>query len=296
MTDDRDEPAESGRAIGHSRSVFPYPGGKSQLAPWIIEHLPDHECYVEVFGGSAAVLVSKDPSNVEVYNDRDGDLVHFFETFRERTDELVSHLKKTAFSRDIHRKWSRQYYAGYRPDDDVERAARFFYLRFSQFASKYTGVSGFRSMKQRSPAQQMAKARDNLHAFADRLDGVVIENLDYADLFDRFDGPETLFYCDPPYIQEGDALYTHGEFDHQRFTDAPLELEGDWLVSYTDLPSELEEFEVAERGVEYSSQNGTDGSHKQATERLVMNYDLQQRAAFSGPAQATLSGVSAGAE
>jgi len=57
-----------------TESVFPFPGGKSYLAPWIIEHFPEHKCYVEVFGGSGAVLVNKPESHTEVYNDLDGDL------------------------------------------------------------------------------------------------------------------------------------------------------------------------------------------------------------------------------
>lgn len=287
---------ESTVALRQRRSIFPYPGGKSQLAPWIVDYLPDHECYVEVFGGSASVLISKEPSNVEVYNDRDGDLVHFFETFRDQAEELVEYLQTTPYSRDLHRKWGRQYYAGYRPDDDVERAARFFYLRFSQFASKYNGISGFRSMKQRSPAQQMAKARENLRVFADRFDKVVIENRDYSGVFDRFDGADTLFYCDPPYVEEGDDLYTHGEFDHVRFTDELVELEGDWLVSYTDVPEPLQRYHVVDREVQYSSQNGSDGSHKEATERLVMNYDPKQRPSFSEKEQTQLTEVTAVAE
>lgn len=28
-------------------SAFPYPGGKGRYADWIIDHFPDHECYVE---------------------------------------------------------------------------------------------------------------------------------------------------------------------------------------------------------------------------------------------------------
>lgn len=66
------------------RAVFPFPGGKSRLATWILDLVPEHECFVTVFGGAAGVLVNKDPdeSAVEVYNDADGDLVHFFETLR----------------------------------------------------------------------------------------------------------------------------------------------------------------------------------------------------------------------
>lgn len=42
-------------------AVFPFPDGKSRFASWILEYVPDHTCFVEVFGGTASVLVNKDP-------------------------------------------------------------------------------------------------------------------------------------------------------------------------------------------------------------------------------------------
>ena len=38
---------------------------------------------------------------------------------------------------------------------------------------------------------------EDLHS---RLSGVVIECLDYVDFITRYDGPEVLFYLDPPYF------------------------------------------------------------------------------------------------
>nr|WP_284010312.1 DNA adenine methylase [Halomicroarcula sp. YJ-61-S] len=82
-------------------AVFPFPGGKSRLASWILQEVPEHECFVEVFGGAAGVLVNKDTerSTVEVYNDLDEDLVHFFEVLREQPDELVEWLSAVPYSR-----------------------------------------------------------------------------------------------------------------------------------------------------------------------------------------------------
>lgn len=58
-------------------AVFPFPGGKSRFASWILDQTPGHTCFVEAFGGATGILPNKDPatSDVEVYNDRDGDPV-----------------------------------------------------------------------------------------------------------------------------------------------------------------------------------------------------------------------------
>ncbi len=37
-------------------AVFPYPGGKSRFASWILDQTPEHTCFVEVFGGAVDLL------------------------------------------------------------------------------------------------------------------------------------------------------------------------------------------------------------------------------------------------
>ncbi|WP_228442408.1 DNA adenine methylase [Natrarchaeobaculum sulfurireducens] len=255
--------------------AFPYPGSKGQLAGWIINHLPDHHCYVEPFGGSAAVLLQKPASTVEVVNDRDSDIVHFYQVLRDRETELLDWLKATPFRRDLHRKYAHQYFAGYRPDDDVERAGRWFYLRNTQFAQKYTCFSGFRLSQARNHARTYQKRVDKLRLVADRLRDVQVANRDYADLVDRTDAADTCYYFDPPYVDVGDDLYSHEDaFDHAQFTDILESTEGDWIVSYTDLPESLEgDYYVVERSARGTMRAGQGGWSQRNTERLVMNFD-----------------------
>ncbi|CUS06446.1 protein of unknown function (plasmid) [Candidatus Promineifilum breve] len=60
-----------------TRPALRYRGAKWVLSSWIVSCLPaDHDSYIEPFGGSAAVLLNKPRSNLEIYNDLDGDVVN----------------------------------------------------------------------------------------------------------------------------------------------------------------------------------------------------------------------------
>src|SRR5260370_3602669 len=69
-------------------------GGKSKVATQIVKHFPAHRTYCEPFGGSAAVLLAKQPAKVEIYNDIDGELVNLFRVLRDA--ELCAKLHAAA--------------------------------------------------------------------------------------------------------------------------------------------------------------------------------------------------------
>lgn len=260
-------------------SVFKYPGGKTLMFDWIENHIPEHHTWVDVFGGSGVVTANKAKSSVEVYNDRDGDLVQFFTTLRDNGEELAEWLAQTPHSRELHDRYATEFYDGHRPDDDIERAGRFFYLRYTQWGTKYSGVSGYNGGKKRSAASSYNQAIARLSEWQQRFRAVQIEQLDFADVISRYDGPDTVLYCDPPYMDEGDALYSHEQFNHGRFCDALLDAEADWLVSYTRVPEPLHDAAVciAEQDRRVRMRQGQGDWEKTNTERLVMNYDPSER-------------------
>jgi DNA adenine methylase len=270
-----------------SENVFKYPGAKTQMANWIIEKFPEHRTYVEVFGGSAAVLANKPQSNVEVYNDADGDLVHFFETLRDRGEQLKEWLSQTPHSRQLHSKYADEFYNGERPKDDVERAGKFFYLRETQFAQKYTKKSGYSYQKKRNGAKAMQNKIDRLTQWQERFNHIQVESLDFADLIERYDSPDTFFYCDPPYMDEGDALYSHEGFEHGRLCEALYNIEANWMVSYTRVPEPLQDAAevIYSQDRQVSMRKGQSDWEKTNTERLVLNYDPESVPRFRAQEQ-----------
>ena len=67
-----------------ARPLLRYPGSKWRIVPWIVYHFPEHQTYVEPYGGGAAVLLRKERSQREIYNDLDGELFNLFTILRTR--------------------------------------------------------------------------------------------------------------------------------------------------------------------------------------------------------------------
>lgn len=273
-----------------TRTVFPYPGGKSYHARWIRNHLPPHYCYVEPFGGAASVLFHKPPSPVEIYNDADGDVVQFFRVLRNRPDALAAWLESVPYARDLYDRWASAFYAGARPDDDIERAGRFFFLRYAQVLGKYDKNSGFLSRAGYNFAKLKHNSVGDLPAFAARLQNATIENKDYAALIDHYDGPDTLFYFDPPYIGSESVYPAGAGFDHDEFHGHLHTIEGRWLTSYQSHPSALADYHVTTRdGVTQMSAFTTENTENRTTEHLLTNFDPTETPVFAGENQKTLS-------
>ena len=179
------------------RPALLYHGGKFAMARQILDYLPPHGCYVEPFGGGAGILLQKTPVAHEVYNDADGDVVNFFRVLRDRPDELVRAIELTPYARaelDL---------SNDLVGDGVERARRF-YIRSWQGRGGPTAQWKFGWRFIYNPAHYRAvdswNNTDRLWAIVARLKLVQIECGGFEDVIRRFDAPDTLFYCDPPYL------------------------------------------------------------------------------------------------
>lgn len=188
------------------RAPFVYPGGKSRIADKIIDLLPYTGRYVEVFGGSGAVLLGRRLSSFEVYNDRYGGVVAFYRCLRDATklDALIERLDLTVHAREewqwCHDTWDCDWL------DDVERAARWYYMVLYSFSGK--GVAFGRATNSKTTLS--GRARDkliNFPAIHQRLRYVQVENRDWLDCILDYDHPETVFYLDPPYLETDGGIY-----------------------------------------------------------------------------------------
>lgn len=182
----------------NGRTPLTYYGGKQRLAAQIVALMPPHRVYLEPFAGGAAVLFAKPRAPRETLNDIDGQVMRFWRALRDRPDELVVAIAATPYSRA---EWN---LCREQPDatDDVEAARRFLVWIDQSFSREGTGWSPpsiLFDRRGRWQAGVWANLPDKLAAAAHRLAGVALEHGDALELITRYDQPETVIYCDPPY-------------------------------------------------------------------------------------------------
>ena len=149
------------------------------------------------------MLINRDPSPVETYNDIDGEVVNFFNVLRNNTQELIKAIALTPFSREEFNKA-----IDYEPGISEFERARRFYVRARQvrtgLAQKASNGRWANCVMTSRAGMAGAVSRwlgsiEDLPLIAMRLLRVQIESSEAIDVIKRYDSSETLFYCDPPY-------------------------------------------------------------------------------------------------
>ncbi|MCL4832683.1 MAG: DNA adenine methylase [Caldilineaceae bacterium] len=276
--------------------AFGWYGGKYSHLDWLLPLLPTTTHYCEPFSGSGAVLINRAPSPVETLNDIDGEVVNFFRVLRDDKEGLLEAIGLTPFSREELR------IAVSEPSatiSDLERA-RCFFVRARQVR---TGLAQTASEGRWAHCKLTSRAGmagavsrwlgsvEGLAEIAQRLLRVQIENAPALEVIARYDSPETLFYCDPPYVHASRSdtnayAYEMTNDEHRALAQVLRnaqgkvalsgyacelmdELYGDWTVI------------VAPSRAAHSTNTGADNKKQSRTEMLWVNYDLERQQELS---------------
>ncbi len=221
--------------------AFGWYGGKFSHLDWLLPLLPPALHFCDVFGGSAAVIINRQPSPIETYNDIDGEVVNFFRVLREQKDTLIEAIGLTPFSRE---ELTIACEGPTKGLSELERARRFF-VRARQVR---TGLAQTASPGRWAHCLLTSRAGmagavsrwlgsiEDLSLIAQRLLRVQIENAPALEVVARYDTAETLFYCDPPYVHatRGDSKaygYEMSDADHRALAAALHQAKGRVAIS-----------------------------------------------------------------
>ena len=270
--------------------LFGYFGGKYRLAPKLIPMFPSHHTYVEVFGGAAHILLLKERSSREVFNDLNPDIHNLFSVLQDaaRRADFIHMAEWSPYACQLRD----ELFNSKPPADPVKRAWRWWYLQ----STGYRGTIGGATMgfsKTQNLARRLIDRVDQLPEVARRLEGVQLRCADWADVIDEFDHEDTFFYLDPPYLPEtrrgGEYPHEMTRDDHERMLNRLCALKAQAMLS--GYPSALyddalggwtrREFKATSSVASRRRASGLQGEDRaldqQRTEVVWMNYETDLR-------------------
>lgn len=224
-------------------SLLKYHGGKFYLAPWIISLLPAHRTYVEPFGGAGTVLFNKPHSEYEVYNDLEPGVACLMKCMKEQGPALIEAIKPIQYTEAVFLEYLKS-----SPTDELQRAIRSYVLyRMSRGGLRRAFCWSKRLAADGTPAEVFywESAKSRLHFFVERIKNVTVYNELAVGVIKRHDSEETVFYCDPPYLQETrylpDAYYSEmTETQHEELADTLNSVKGKVVLSGYESPKYAE--------------------------------------------------------
>jgi DNA adenine methylase len=217
-----------------------------------------------------------------VANDLNKDIPIFFRVLRDRPEEFFRLIHLTPYSRAEHE------YAQEDTDDELEQARRF-YTRVRQTrlqldrGSWSYAIAASKSGKCQTISKWL-NGHNELARIVARLQMIQFECKPALDVIERYDSPDSFFYCDPPYPASvrGETIGTSqydmgGDQDHVDLLNLVLRCKGRFLISsyrsplYDDMLKGWNTVDLEEK-VMPSSESG-----RTNRESLWWNYNVIER-------------------
>ena len=263
-----------GNAIG-------WVGGKWKMGKTLINMMPEHDYYCEVFFGGGSVFFRKVKSEFNAINDYNANLINMYNQLRDNKDNFLKYINTFLYSRDIF-DYCRERYG---EDDwfevgEIVRAVMFYYMIRVSFNNQMTHFS----------KDQKYSIWDEYHRIvkiSEKLQNVLIENRDYRKFItDRIEdkvGDKKMFYLDPPYvIAEGKGYYEYlfSNMEHSELAHLcdRIHKEGHYfMLSYenTQIIRDLyRSYELTDLEWKYSMGASRDGTQKMGKELIVTNFKI----------------------
>ena len=212
----------------NSKHLINWVGGKRLLRKPISKLIPDDiGSFIEPFGGGGWILFYKEKwAKNEVYNDLDNRLYNLFNIVKYHPEALCKELKLSINSRSLFNRLLAD--AGV---TDVQKAASFFYI----ITRSYGGKGCHFGYTVKDTCKSTCNLLERIIQISKRLDRVIIENLNFEKLINKYDFDNAFFYCDPSYtIGQGYKTTSCKDFEHERLFKVLSNIKGKFLLSYND--------------------------------------------------------------
>ena len=279
--------------------MLSYIGGKSKIGKWIVPFYDKNmETYVETFGGMFWCFYNMDLKEFPnlkkvVYNDFNPLNHNLFKCIQNPTELLkaINSIDCQKFGEVTTPPLYKEQFIRFQAEifnegfivepGDYEVAAKYVYILTQVFSGSKPETSSFIDLKGKYKSKYLT-FRDKLSK-PDWIDHFIkiteVENMDFADVIEKYDSPSTYIYLDPPYWKT-ENYYSNHDFDrqdHERLANTLKNIEGKFSLSYYDFPLLSEWFPKNEyrwESKEFAKAAAAKKGKKQnmGEEILIMNY------------------------
>jgi len=214
-----------------------YFGGKGNMVAKLLKLIPPHEVYAEIFGGGASLLLAKEPSKIEVYNEIDLNIVSLFKVIKDTNlaNKLQLLATLTPYSRE-------EYFFCKQNLNNcnalLDKAYTLFIVSRQSFSGSMSAW-GFSLRTSRRGMSNYTSAYLNtilsIPDLSNRLANVKILEKDFRVVIPQLDSVNTFFYLDPPYVPStrkgGGYKYEMTIEDHKDLLELLLNIKGKVMLS-----------------------------------------------------------------
>jgi DNA adenine methylase len=258
--------------------MFPYMGGKAHH----IKHLDllfpaTTETFVDVFGGAGWVSVKNSTqAKRRIYNDLNPYLATIFTHFS--TDPLAVRDQIMSWPQqdpDLYRQFQQDIFGSVKPTLDLETAAKYLYLEVQSFSGNTLGLTSSVYFDKIHTINPLLKKLIT-PKITDRLQELIVENLDCVAVINKYDSPNTFFYIDPPYWSK-EHYYTQafGREQHHALAQCLNSIQGKFALSYyhfDELDSWFPDAKFNKSTYTISKQSSSRSNKQRGTELVIRNY------------------------
>ncbi|MBA4742815.1 MAG: DNA adenine methylase [Azoarcus sp.] len=228
-----------------------YPGGKSQLAPLIIEILKRNDLiygeYAEPFAGGSGLAMSlllNDYVSKIYLNDIDPAIYAFWSAVLNHTDSLCDRIETVEVTmNEWHRQ--RQIFLDASPKSALEKGfATLFLNRTNRSGILRGGVigglaqNGNYKLDCRFNRVDLVRKIRRIASYRDYIEISCLDAATFLEVLIPNTSHSTLVNLDPPYFGKGPELYTNFYMadDHAKLAIMVANLDRPWIVTYDDTP------------------------------------------------------------
>ncbi|MBT2762400.1 DNA adenine methylase [Paenibacillus sp. ISL-20] len=243
-------------------SPLRYPGGKRKLTNFVKDSIVENNVlggtYVEPFAGGASVALSllfSEYVNRIIINDLDRSIFSFWYSVLNHTEELCRRIRDTEISVE---EWKRQkVYQQNKEDADIIDLgfSTFFLNRTNRSGIIKGGIIGGKNqnsdwkMDVRFNKSNLINRIEKIALYRQRINLYGLDAIELLNEIGRDIDNQTLIYFDPPYYNQGSALYVNHftENDHLDLANEIQALDCKWMLTYDYTPPIVQMYEEREQ-------------------------------------------------